>query len=157
MDSFSVQRQEAERGKNAVTVAKRAVRGRAGWRAAGRVAGRVAAAAQRSFAASCRDKSIFFLLLSATALMTLLVSPYHDLSAQHIVLFLVSRSIVCRLSVLVLAPASPGNVPESLFTWRGVLLVGCCADIYPPAASKSCPVREASLSLSCLRPAGKWR
>lgn len=49
-----------------------------------------------------------FLCLSATASVTFLVRPDCDLSTQHIVLFLVSRFVVYHLSVLALAPASPG-------------------------------------------------
>lgn len=136
MDSLSVQLQKAQRGKNAVTTAKRAVRGRE----AGTLQGGWQEQPGAPSLPLAMIRAFFFLLLSATALMTFLVSPYRDLSALHIVLFLVSRSIVCRLSVLVLAPVSPGNVPESLFTWRGLLLVSCCAAIYPPAASEPCPV-----------------
>jgi len=53
--------------------------------------------AQCPFAAFHCDKSIFSFLLSATSLMTFLVSPYRDLSTQHVGLCLVSRFIVCRV------------------------------------------------------------
>lgn len=74
-----------------------------------------------------------FLCLSAATSVTFLVSPYRDLSTQRIVLFLVSRFVVCHLSVLALAPFSPGYAPESLVSWQGLLLVSCCAGIYHPA------------------------
>lgn len=59
--------------------------------------GQVVLGAQCPFAASYCDKSFFFFLLSATSLMTFLVSPYRDLSTQHVGLCLVSRFIVCHV------------------------------------------------------------
>lgn len=80
-----------------------------------------------------------FLCLTATASMTFLVSLYPDLSTQHVVLFLVSRFVACHLSVLALAPASPGFVPESLLTWQGSLLMRRCAGVYRPGSLEILP------------------
>lgn len=91
-----------------------------------------------SFAASHHHRKVWgrffssFLCLSARALVTFLVSPYHDLSTQHIVLFLVSRFIVCHSSVLALEPVSPRYTPESLVTQQALLLISRCADSYHP-------------------------
>lgn len=80
-----------------------------------------------------------FLCLPATSSMTFLVSPYCGFSTQHIVLFLVSRVIVCHFSVLALEPVSLEYAPESLVTWRGLFFISLCAGIYHPGRLEILP------------------
>lgn len=101
--------------------------------------GQRGAGAQHSLPASHCHKKVWgflfsFLCLSATASVTFLVSLSPDLSTQHIVLFLVSRFFACHLSVLALAPASPGFALKSLLTWQGSLLMCRCAGVYRPGS-----------------------
>lgn len=89
-----------------------------------------------------------FLCLSAISLMIFLVSPYCDLLTQCIVSFLVSRFSVCHLSVLALAPASPGSAPESLLTCRDDSSLVSLLAFTILAASRACLVCEPRLSHS---------
>lgn len=80
--------------------------------------------------------------------MIFLISPYRDLLTQCIVSFPVSRFTVCHLSVLALAPASPGSAPESLLTCRDDSSLVAVLAFTILAASGACLVREARLSHS---------